>query len=294
MIRSWLFASATNEKKLARLAMLGADAVVLDLAEGVADDAKADARRMAAEWLDNHQEKVVSQRNFMRWVRINGLDTPHWRDDLVAVLPGKIQGIILPRAQGPQDVAMVAAEIYELEQRNRLTHGSVSIIPQVGETPSAALRICNYAEDPHPRLAGLSWSAPGLATALGATRMVDENGQWSDPMRHVRAATLLTARSRGLMAIDTSFANQRDAESMPWAAKASRADGFTGMQALHPRQVRVINDAFAPSAADLADAREIVDLFAGNPTAETLPLGERTIDKRQLDQARTLLQLHED
>ncbi|MCP5396352.1 MAG: CoA ester lyase [Sphingomonadaceae bacterium] len=290
MIRSWLFAPATNDKKLAKLGTVGAHAVVLDLVEGVAADAKADARQKAQDWLKSHSEQVISQRRYQRWVRINPLDTPHWRDDLVAVMQGGPQGIILPKASSPQDVQMIAAEIYELEQRNRLEHGSTAIMPQVGDTPAAALRIASFAEDLHPRVSGLIWNAPALARALDATRLRDENGQWTLAMQQVRAMTLLTARAKGLMAVDTVPAGNSETDGLEWSTGAARADGFSGMQAVNPKQVRVINRSFAATREELGDAREIVALFASNPSAETVTLRDRTVEKRQLQQARILLQ----
>ncbi|MCB2088667.1 MAG: CoA ester lyase [Sphingomonadaceae bacterium] len=289
MIRSWLFAPATNDKKLAKLGTVGAQAVVLDLVEGVAADAKPDARQKALDWLKSHSEQVISQRQYQRWVRINPLDTPYWRDDLVAVMQGGPQGIILARANGPQDVQMIAAEIYELEQRNRLEHGSTAIMPQVGDTPAAALNIASFAENLHPRVSGMIWNAAALARNLDATRVRDENGQWTHAMQQVRAMMLLTARARGLMAVDTVPPGNSESDELEWSVSSARADGFTGMQAVNPRQVRVINRAFAATREELADAREIVALFASNPSAEAVTLRDRIIEKRQLHQAQTLL-----
>ncbi|MBD3730252.1 MAG: CoA ester lyase [Sphingomonadales bacterium] len=244
MIRSWLSVPADNAKKLASLASVPADAVVLDLAHGMDEDTRRTARAQAVEWLASRRQQVVSSNSPARWVRISGLETPHWRDDLVAVMPGAPTGIILTRALGPQQVQLLASDIYELEQANRLEHGSVAIIPQVGESPAAAIDLQRFAQETHPRLAGLAWSAMGLAESLGATRLYNPRGEWSDPLRLVRAATLLTARSKGLMAIETAHYDAKDAESMARAAHAARADGFTGMVAIHPRQVTAINRAF--------------------------------------------------
>lgn len=287
MMRSWLFIPATSPTKLAKAPRLGADVVIVDLEDAVAEESKAGARHAACEFLANHRKGC----GFARWVRINGLDTPHWREDLVAVMPSAPDGVIVAKASGPEQVQLLASEVYELEQHNRIEHGAVRIIPQVGESAAGALAIPTFLENLHPRIAGFTWGAEDLATSLGATRKQDENGGWTDAMRLVRATVLLTARARGLMAIDTVHSDFRDVPGMERAAVAARGDGFTGMLAIHPAQVAVINAAFEPSESELAQARAIVDLFAQNPGAGALAHNGRMVEKPHLEQARRLLNL---
>lgn len=291
MTRSWLCVPADNDKKMARVAGLGADAVVLDLALDLAEDARAAARRTASAWLADHRPKVVRGKGMASWVRISGLDTPWWREDLVAAMAGAPHGIILARAAGPEQVKLLASDIYELEQANKLEHGSVGIIPQVGESAAAALEIPRFADDTHPRLAGLAWNPAGLAQSLGARRLQSENGEWSGPAAHVRTQTLLTARAKRLMAIDAAPLSSRDAAGQKAAIAAARADGFTGIMASHPRQVAAIKAAFAPSAAERSEAEAIVAIFAQNPNRDRAPLNGRMVDRTQLAEARDLLGL---
>lgn len=283
-MHSWLIVPAASEAKLARVPALGADAIVLDLA-GEADDAeRAAARGRAHDFL-----KLQADAGFARWVRISPLDTPWWREDLVAVLPGGPDGIVLSRAADAKQVQALAAEIYELEQKSGLEHGRVRIVPQVGATAAAALAVTEFAGEVHPRLAGLAWDAGELAAALGARRLHGAGGGWSDPLRRLRADLLLAARSRGLMAIETPHANVRDAAGMRAAAQAARGDGFSGMFALHPAQVPVIAEAFAPTEAERERARALVALFDSHPAASALPHQGRMVGRAELEDARRLL-----
>ena len=223
-------------------------------------------------------------------MRINALDTPLWRDDLAAVMPAAPAGIMVPKAAGPEQLQMLAAELYELEGRCGIATGTTKMLPLVSETPAAALSIPAYAEAVIPRLAGLTWGAEDLSAAIGASRKRDEAGRWTDAFRMVRSMVLLAAHARGVLAIDTLHADFRDIDGLRRIAAESRADGFAGMLAIHPSQVEVINEAFTPTEAEIADARAIVQAFAASPDAGVLQVDGRMVDQPHLEQARRLLE----
>lgn len=283
-MRSWLFVPGDSEKKLAKVAACGADVVIVDLEDAVAPQAKAFARPLACEWLRTNREG-----GSQRWVRINALDTLLWRQDLAAVMPGAPDGIMVPKAAGPEQLQPLAAEIYELEQRHGIPAGSTRLLPLVSETPAAALGIAAYAADSLSCLAGLTWGAEDLSAAIGASRKRDDAGRWTDAFRMVRTQVLLTAHACGVLPIDTLHADFRDLESLERAAKESHADGFAGMLAIHPAQVPVINAAFMPSEEEIAEARRIVEAFAASPGTGALSLDGRMLDQPHLEQARKLL-----
>lgn len=287
--RSWLIIPADSEKKLARAAATGADAVVIDLERTVDPARKGMARDLAREWLTIHRTQITEGRKLGRWVRINSLDSRHWREDLVAVLPSAPDGIVLPRGLGPISVQQLAAEIYELEQSNGVPSGSTRILPLAAQTAQSALAIPSYVEAPLPRLAGLAWDTDALTQAIGATRAQDETGGWTDTFRFIRAQLLLAAHARGVMAIETMFADPRDEAGLARAVATARADGFTGMLAIHPAQVAAINTAFTPSDEELAEARAILDLAGGETLMTPSGIDRRTLDPTALRTARCLL-----
>lgn len=289
-MRSWLFVPGDSEKKLGKVGSAGADVVIIDLEDSVADHAKIPARGMARQWLEAHRQQVVSGDGTARWVRINALDGPLWRDDLATVLAGHPDGIMVPKASGPEQLRMLAAELYEAEQRNGVTPNSTRILPLVSETAKSALTIADYGEDQMPRLMGLTWGAEDLAAAVGAARKRDESGNWTDLFRMVRSQVLLTAHACKLAAIDTLYADFRDLDGLKKTATNSYDDGFTGMLAIHPDQVPIINAAFSPSKQQIAEAEAIVDVFAANPGSGALQLDGKMIDQPHLEQARQLLE----
>lgn len=286
--RSWLFVPGDSEKKLDKVNSVPTDVVIVDLEDAVAPDNKSAARALTLDWLTFHLDHEGATQ-FQRWVRINALDTPWWREDIKAVLPGRPAGVVLPKCTGPEQLKQVSAELYEIEQKHGLAANSVKILPLVSETPVAALTIGSYIGDTSPRLIGLTWGAEDLSAAIGAGRKRDEDGMWTDAFRMVRAQTLLTAHARQVMAIDTLHSDFRDDEGLALMATASRADGFSGMLAIHPGQVGIINTAFTPSSAALDRARNIVRVFEDNPGIGALQLDGEMIDQPHLTQAKKLL-----
>ncbi len=290
-VRSWLFVPGDSERKLAKAMSTGADVLILDLEDSVVSGGKVQARELTRAWLTAHRNQEADGRKIGRWVRINALDTPLWRDDLLAVLPGAPDGIMLPKSAGPEAVQQLGAELYEHEQRSGVAANSTRIMPLVSETAAAAIAIPSYLNVPLPRMVGLTWGAEDLSAALGASRKRDAAGQWTDTFRYVRAQTLLTAHAKGVLAIDTLHADFADTDGLRHAAEASRADGFSGMLAIHPAQVAVINQAFTPSEAELAEARRIVAAFTAEPGAGALQFEGSMIDRPHLKLARRLLGL---
>lgn len=287
--RSWLHVPANSEKKLAKAASTGADIAVIDLTgdlEGLAVD---EGRRQSALWLSAHRQQITENRRLGRWVRINPLDSRKWRDDLIAIMSGAPDGIVLPRATGPEAVRQLAAELYELEQVNRLANGSVRIIPVVGETPTSALTIPSYLDASLPRMAGIMWSPPAIGSSTGLRRGDKSANGWSDASRYVRAQALLTAHALNLMAIDTCQPDCSEIKELKLAMRDARGEGFTGMVALHPDQVEAINQGFSPSTEELDHARALVAAFDG--TGDGVEVDRRLIAQPQLTQARRLLGL---
>lgn len=253
--RSWLVLPAPCETGLAAAIEAGTDVIVLDLEHADAAAARREARELAGHWLGVHRHRIV-ERGAGRWVRINALDTGHWRDDLAAVMPGAPDGIVLPRSAGPDAIRQLAAELYELEQQCRLPSGSTRILPLVGDTPRAALTIASHIDAPHQRLAGLGWEPGRLAAELGAVRTQRSDGGWSDVFRAVRTQTLLAARVCGVAAVDAPVPPVAGEDAIRAAASDACGDGFSGIFASDAAQVAIIHAAFATAGGPAADADE--------------------------------------
>ena len=281
MNRSYLFVPADSDRKLKRAGQAGADALLLDLEDSVAADAKQAAREQARGYLEGRDDA---------WVRINPLDTDHAMADLETVMPAAPTGIVLPKARSALDAAALADRLDALEQSNGLAAGSTRIIVLCTERPEALFSLASYV-DATPRLAGLSWGAEDLSAAIGATAKRDATGGWLAPYAMARSLCLFAAAAAEVAAIDTVFTDFRDADGLAGFAADARRDGFSGMLAIHPDQVDVINRAFVPTAAELERAERIVALFEANPGAGTLGMDGEMIDRPHLVQAQRILRL---
>jgi citrate lyase subunit beta/citryl-CoA lyase len=288
-----LFIPGDSARKLAKARDTGAHALIIDLEDAVATDNKAAARALTAAWLTaaRLREPAGASTQQQVWVRINAVETGLWREDLAAIVAGAPAGIIVPKAEGPAQLALISQELDALEQAHGLFPGQTRILPIISETARAAITIPAYADADLPRLAGLTWGAEDLGAALGVTRKRDGRGRWTDAFRMVRAQTLLVAHAVQVWAIDTLHADFRDDAGLMLVAAEAAADGFAGMLAIHPAQVAVINRAFAPDAVALAQARAIVAAFAANPGVGALQIEGKMIDQPHLRAARTLLGL---
>jgi citrate lyase subunit beta/citryl-CoA lyase len=281
-LRSLLFVPGDSERKFAKACGVGADALILDLEDSVAPGNKDMARAQVAGLIG------TAERDFALYVRVNALDSARTADDLAAVVKPGLDGIMLPKAEGADDVARVSAMIDRLEQRSGMSAGSVRIVVVATETPRALFGLASYTPDT-PRLAGLTWGAEDLAAAIGATAKRDTAGEWTLPFQIARAHCLFAAHAAQVAAIDTLHADFRDAAGLEHACIAARRDGFTGALAIHPDQVAIINRCFTPTDDEVADARRIVDAFAANPGAGTLGIDGRMVDIPHLKGAQRVL-----
>ncbi len=280
--RSWLFAPGDSEKKMTKAMEGEADIVLIDLEDAVAPDAKAAARPMVHDFIAANPE----QRGRL-WVRINPLDGPHTLDDLVAIMPARPGGIMLPKVYGRQDVETLDRYLEALEVANGIEQGSTPMIVLITETAEAMFHTGDYKGA--PRVVALTWGAEDLADSIGASSNKEADGAYSFTYELARSLTLLGAATAGVTAIETISADFKDLEALKARAEKVRRDGYRGMMAIHPAQVPVINAAFTPTEAEIAEAQEIVDIFAANPGVGAIGWKGGMLDRPYLARAERLL-----
>ncbi len=281
-LTSLLFVPADSERKYRKARGTVADGLILDLEDSVAPPNKDAARAMVAGWLDEGLDGPAL------WVRVNALDTGLTLADLAAVVRPGLAGIILPKANGGQDVAQLGHYLDALEARAGLPAGGIRIIVVATETAQAMFNLGSYAPA-HPRLAALTWGAEDLSAVVGATSNKGADGDWSQPYQLARSLCLMAAAAAEVPALDTLYADFRNEAGLIEACGVSRRDGFAGRLAIHPAQVEPINRAFAPSDEDLALAARIVAAFEADPTLGTIGIDGKMYDIPHLKQARRTL-----
>lgn len=282
-LRSLLFVPGDSARKFARGRAAGADALIFDLEDAVAPSMKAAARDLVAGWLDEAGAIAASL-----FVRVNPLDTGLTEGDLAAVVRPGLAGILVPKANGADDIATIAAMIDPLESAAGIAPGTIKIAVVATETPQAMFALGSYTP-PHPRLVALTWGAEDLAAAIGATANKEADGQWTEPYRLARSLCLYAASSAGVLPIDTLYADFRDMDGLEADCRRARRDGFTGRLAIHPDQVETINRCFSPSEADVEEARRIVAAFAAQPDVGTIGIDGKMYDIPHLKAAQKTL-----
>jgi citrate lyase subunit beta/citryl-CoA lyase len=288
-IRSILFIPGDNEKKLGKADGFRPDALVLDLEDAVVPARKAVARDMVRKFLEARPVRKRSQ----LWVRINPIDHPEVLADLAAIVRGRPDGIMQPKANGPEDVARLSHYLDALEARDGVPAGHIRILPVATETAIAPFRLGDYAKAGLTRLMGLTWGAEDLSSAIGASTNKDATGEWDFTYRLVRSQCLLAAHAAEVEAIDTLYVDYRDPVGLRASSILSRQQGFTGRVAIHPDQVDIINESYSPTEADIAHAKRVLAAFAAEPDRGTVGLDGKMIDIPHLKQAQKLLALHE-
>ena len=275
-LRSLLFVPGDQPERMEKALGAGADVLILDLEDAVTPDRKKEARACVTKFLSREPRDVPL------FVRINPLGSGMADDDLAAIIAGKPDGIVLPKAEGGRS-------LIDLDQRLKALGNSQSaILPIATETPAAIFVLGSYG-GVTPRLCGLTWGAEDLPAAIGAATSREEDGRYTPPYETARSLLLFGAHVAGVPAIETVYPAFRDLDGLKAYAARGRRDGFSGMMAIHPAQVEVINAAFTPSDAEIAWARRIVELFDKNPGVGVLSLDGKMVDAPHLRQAKRLL-----
>ena len=280
--RSWLFAPGDSNKKMTKAMEGPADVVLYDLEDAVTQENKPLARRLVHDFL-----KANPAQRERLWVRINPWDGPYTLGDLAAVMPAHPGGIMLPKVYGRADVEKLDHCLSALEVANGIAEGSTPVIVLITETAEAMFHTGDYKGA--PRVVALTWGAEDLADSIGASSNRNPDGSYSFTYELARSLTVLGAATAGVTAIETISADFKDLEALRIRAEKVRRDGFRGMMAIHPAQVEVINAAFTPTEQEIAEAQEVVAIFAANPGVGAIGWKGGMLDRPYLARAERLL-----
>jgi citrate lyase subunit beta / citryl-CoA lyase len=266
----------TNARAMEKARALNADALIFDLEDSVAPDAKegARARIEAAVKAGGYGGRELI-------LRVNGTGTPWHGEDLRFAAGLAVDAVLLPKVAGAADVDAAVAILEDAKAP------SSRAIWCMMETPAAFLHAESIAAA-SPRLGALVMGTEDLGKDLRTRRRPDRL-----PFQTALGLLVLAARSYGLAALDSVYADFDDAEGFAAECRQGRDLGFEGKTLIHPKQIEPANIAFAPSAAELDEARAVVAAFdmalaAGKGVAT---LKGKMIEKLHAEEARRLLDL---
>ena len=235
-MRSLLFVPGVSEKMILKARDTDADALILDLEDAVAFDRKVEARQTVMRMLGevDFGSKPV-------FVRVNRFDTGFGEDDAKAIADSKACGAVLPKAERPEEVSAVAGLLAE----------SQKLIAMI-ESPRGVLN-CPAIAEASPAIEGLMFGSADF-TVLTRGRLTEGEPE----LLVARSRMLYSARAAGIDAYDAPFFSIPDLDGLRRASELVRNLGYDGRAIIHPSHIATVNEVFAPSEAEIAQARKIV------------------------------------
>ncbi|MEI8393010.1 MAG: CoA ester lyase [Actinomycetes bacterium] len=271
--RSVLYMPAANERALDKAKSIPADALIFDLEDAVSPDAKPDARRnaVAAARSGEYGNKEIT-------IRCNGLETQWGADDLTAAAMAGVSAVVIPKINSVREVEAVSSALATAG-----APGSMKIWAMI-ETPTAIFDVRAIAA--HPRVQTLVMGTNDLAKELRATQV-----RGRAPLMHHLATALLAAREAGKIILDGVFNDIKDADAFRDECLQGAQMGFDGKTLIHPSQVEIANDVWAPTADEVDYAQRVIAAFE-EATAEgrgVITVDGRMIENLHVDNARQVL-----
>jgi citrate lyase subunit beta / citryl-CoA lyase len=279
MFRSLLFAPGNHRRRVEKAFTMPVDAVILDLEDACPIAEKVTTRSFVVEALQ-------APRRSLGYVRINALTTEFGYGDLCSVVDRRVDGIMLTKVDGPDQIKIANWLITQLERERGLDQGSIDLIPLI-ETGAGLAQVDGIARA-SSRVKRLAFGAGDFA--------LDLRLRWSREETELlafRSTLVLASRSAGIEPpIDLAWLNTKDAEGFANSIRWGRTMGFQGKLCIHPDHVEPINSAFSPTAEELARAQNIVDAFriAEAAGSAAISLDGALVDYAILAQAQRTLQ----
>lgn len=249
VLRSLLFVPGHQARMIAKARGAGADAVILDVEDGVAPEEKTAARRTIAGALDEGfpQSLVV-------FLRVNGLGSGLLDLDLREALRPRVDGICLPKCREAAETHALDARMRIVEDRHGMTRGRVRLMPMI-ESPQGVIAAPAIARECR-RICAVAFGAEDFAAELGVPRTRE-----GAEVAFARAGVSLAARAAGVDPIDGIYADFRDEAGLRADTAQARRLGYAGKMVIHPVQVAPVNESFAPTAEEVERARRIAAAF---------------------------------
>lgn len=268
MRRTMLYLPGNNPNMLTRGHLFGSDGLILDLEDAVAVSEKDTARVLVREVLRRGEFGSCEVT-----VRINGVDTDLWKDDLAAVVPCKIDGIRAPKVEDPQTIRDLDEELSHVESKAGIEVGHTKIICLL-ETANGVWNGYDIAKT-SPRVAAIMPGGEDLAADLRTSRSPE-----GTELEWIRRMLVVAARAAGVDALDTVFPRVSDDEGLRRETEFIKSLGYDGKSVIHPNQISIIHDVFTPTEKEIERAKKIV---AAAKEAAERGLGAVSVDGRMVD-----------
>jgi citrate lyase subunit beta/citryl-CoA lyase len=278
--RSLLFMPGSNARALEKGRNLPADGLILDLEDSVAPDAKAAAREQIAQAI---AAKGFGQREII--IRVNGLDTSWWGDDLAMAARTRPDGILVPKVSSVEELKTIA------ERLDALGAGPELMVWAMIETARAVLHaeeLAAASRDVNKRLSGFVFG-PNDVSRETRIRMLPGRAAMVPMITHC----ILATRAHGLEILDGPYSDFSNPDGFAVECAQARDLGFDGKTLIHPGQIDACNAIFTPPAEDVAEARRIIAAFElpENAARGAIQLNGRMVERLHAAMARRTIEI---
>ena len=279
-MRSLLYVPGSKARMLEKAKTLTPDVIIFDLEDGVAPGEKETARRMVAEAIEAgpYMGQVA--------VRVNAFFTGLTEADLRAISKPGVDMVLFPKIDTPEEIRQAERLLVKVEEEHALPAGSVKMLAMV----ETALGVLNAFEigRASERLLALCFGAEDFTHDIGAIRT-----KQGLEIVHARGHIVLASRAAGVLAIDTPYTDLTDDEGFLAETRAIRGMGYGGKLLIHPKQIELVHQAFAPSEEETAHAQRVVEAFeaAESGGEGAIALDGKMIDAPVVARAREILAL---
>ena len=266
--RTMMFMNAQKPGLIKDAYIYGCDSIMLDLEDAVAENQK-DAARFSL----YHALTTIDYGNTEVIVRINGLDTPHWQEDIRVCVAGGVDGIRIAKCESAQDVRTVEAAVEAAEKEFGVEVGRTLLMAAL-ESPKGILNayeICSASD----RMFGVAISGGDFRKCMQTTFQPD-----GVDMLAARGQMLLAARAAGIQCFDTVFTDLDDDAGFEAEVRQNKAMGFDGKSLINPKQIRLVHQVFTPTEKEVRQAERIVRAIEEQAK---LGIGVFTVDGKMLD-----------
>ncbi len=285
-----MFVPGHRQKMIDKALGLNADAIMLDIEDGVAPAEKDAARTQIASSLGQvHAAQGSGPRHGpVRYVRVNAVGHERMRADFEAVIRPGLEGLVLPKVDTPDQAGLVAGILDRREPEARIPGGSIRLLIAI-ESPKGLMNAPAIATA-SPRVIGLMFGAEDFGKELGLP--VNREAEAKE-LIYARSALVIAGAAAHVQIVDGVWPDIRDAEGLQRYALQARRLGFTGMSLIHPGQIDAINAVFSPTKEEVEYARQVVQAFeeAQARGDGSIALGGQLIDLPIVERARRTLAL---
>jgi len=282
MFRTYMYVPGIREGMLAKAPERGADAYILDLEDSVPVAGKERARGMVFKALPD----IARRTRAALFVRVNGIGTDQFVDDLFSVVDTPLAGICVPKIESPRQIPLVDTLLKEVEKRRGLRADSVELIVMI-ESALGLVHVYPILKA-SKRIVGVALGGEDYALDLDITRT-----ESAEELNYARRRIAVAARAAEVQAIDMVFPDVNNEQGLIANTQAGRRMGFRGKQVIHPKQVAVVNELLSPTKEEISRARAVVSAYEeGERSGKgAVALNGQMIDRPVFERARRLLSL---